>query len=100
MLEERKKIMKAALDEFAEVGLINSSLKSISDRAKLEPAVARALFVDKETLLGELLKEGTDPLVSAVALAVQEIEDPRELIRKSMGLLDQWLLDHPQYVKL
>jgi AcrR family transcriptional regulator len=100
MLEERKKIMKAALDEFAEVGLINSSLKSISDRAKLEPAVARALFVDKETLLGELLKEGTDPLVSAVALAVQEIEDPKELIRKSMGLLDQWLLDHPQYVRL
>jgi len=100
MLEERKKIMKAALDEFAEVGLINSSLKSISDRAKLEPAVARALFVDKETLLGELLKEGTDPLVSAVALAVQEIEDPKELIRKSMGLLDQWLLAHPQYVKL
>ncbi len=100
MLEERKKIMKAALDEFAEVGLINSSLKSISDRAKLEPAVARALFVDKKTLLGELLKEGTDPLVSAVALAVQEIEDPKELIRKSMGLLDQWLLDHPQYVRL
>lgn len=100
MLEERKKIMKAALDEFAEVGLINSSLKSISDRAKLEPAVARALFVDKETLLGELLKEGTDPLVSAVALAVQEIEDPKELIRKSMGLLDQWLLAHPQYVRL
>jgi hypothetical protein len=47
-----------------------------------------------------LLKEGTDPLVSAVALAVQEIEDPKELIRKSMGLLDQWLLDHPQYVRL
>ncbi len=100
MLEERKKIMQAALDEFAEVGVLNSSLKSISDRAKLEPAVARALFVDKETLLGELLKEGTDPLVSAVALAVQEIEDPKELIRKSMGLLDQWLLAHPKYVRL
>jgi len=100
MLEERKKIMQAALDEFAEVGLINSSLKSIADRAKLEPAVARALFVDKETLLGELLKEGTDPLVSAIALVVQKIEDPRELIRKSMGLLDQWLLTHPKYVRL
>jgi len=100
MLEERKKIMQAALDEFAEVGVLNSSLKSISDRAKLEPAVARALFVDKETLLGELLKEGTDPLVSAVALSVQEIEDPKELIRKSMGLLDQWLLAHPKYVRL
>ena len=100
MLEERKKILQAALDELAEVGLINSSLKSIADRAKLEPAVARALFVDKETLLGELLKEGTDPLVSAIALTVQEIEDPRELIRKSMGLLDQWLLTHPKYVRL
>lgn len=100
MLEERKKIMQAALDEFAEVGVLNSSLKSISDRAKQDPAVARALFVDKETLLGELLKEGTDPLVSAISLAVQEIEDPKELIRKSMGLLDQWLLAHPQYVRL
>ena len=100
MLEERKKILQAALDELSEVGLINSSLKSIADRAKLEPAVARALFVDKETLLGELLKEGTDPLVSAIALVVQKIEDPRELIRKSMGLLDQWLLTHPKYVRL
>ena len=100
MLEERKKLLKAALDEFAEVGLKNSSLESISDRAKLEPAVARALFVDKETLLHELLKEETEPLVSAVALAVQELDDPRELIRKSMGLLDQWLLTHPEYIRL
>jgi AcrR family transcriptional regulator len=100
MLEERKKLLKAALDEFAEVGLKNSSLESISDRAKLEPAVARALFVDKETLLRELLKEETEPLVSATALAVQELDDPRELIRKSMGLLDQWLLTHPEYIRL
>jgi AcrR family transcriptional regulator len=100
MLEERKKLLKAALDEFAEVGLKNSSLESISDRAKLEPAVARSLFVDKETLLRELLKEETEPMVSAISLAVQEIENPRELIRKSMGLLDQWLLTHPEYIRL
>ena len=100
MLEERKKLLKAALDEFAEVGLKNSSLESISDRAKLEPAVARALFVDKETLLGKLLKEETEPMVSAISLAVQELDDPRELIRKSMGLLDQWLLTHPEYIRL
>jgi len=100
MLEERKELLKAALDEFAEVGLINSSLESISDRAKLEPAVARALLVDNETLLGEMLKEETEPMVSAIALAVQEIEDPKELIQKSMKLLDQWLLTHPKYVRL
>ena len=100
MLEERKKLLRAALDEFAEVGLKNSSLESISDRAKLEPAVARSIFVDKETLLRELLKEETEPMVSAISLAVQEIENPRELIRKSMGLLDQWLLTHPEYIRL
>ena len=66
----------------------------------MEPAVARALFIDKETLLRELLKEETEPMVSAITLAVQEIEDPRALIRKSMKLLDQWLLTHPEYIRL
>lgn len=100
MLEERKKIMQAALDVFAEVGLTNSSIESIADRAELEPAAVRALFVDKETVLDELMKEKTEPMVSAISLAVQEIEDPKELIRKSMQLLDRWMLDHPKVVRL
>jgi AcrR family transcriptional regulator len=100
MQEERKKILAAALDEFSELGIINSGFESIAARAVLEPAVVRALFTDKETLLKALFKEETEPMVNAVALAVQEIEDPKELIRKSMKLLDQWLLMNPKYVKL
>ncbi len=100
MQEERKKILEAALDEFSEIGLINSSFESIAARAELEPAVVRALFVDKNTLLNELFMEVTEPMVNAIALAVQEIEDPKELIRKAMEHLDRWLLMHPKHVKL
>ena len=100
MSEERKKIIEAALDDFSEVGLSQTSIESIAGRAGLEPAVVRALFVDKETVLKELFKEKTEPMVSAISLAVQEIDDPKELIRKSMEHLDRWLLMHPKVIKL
>ena len=100
MQEERKRILEAALDEYSEVGLLDSSFESIAARAKLDPAVVRALFVDKETLLKDLFREETEPMVNAIALIVQEIEDPKELIRKSMEHLDRWLWMHPKHVKL
>ncbi|MGD8538524.1 MAG: TetR family transcriptional regulator [Candidatus Aminicenantes bacterium] len=100
MQEERKKIMEAALNEFSEFGFINSSIESIASRAELEPAVVRALFIDKKTLLKELFRSETEPMVNAIALAVQEIEDPKELIRKAMEHMDRWLWMHPKHVKL
>jgi AcrR family transcriptional regulator len=100
MQVERKKIFEAALDEFSLFGIKNSSLESIAERAELETAAVRALFTDKETLLNALFKEESEPMVNAIALAVQEIEEPKELIRKSMKLLDQWLLMNPKYVKM
>jgi len=100
MLEERNKIIEAALDEFVEVGFIDASLESIANRAQLDPAVARALFTDKEILLKELFKEKTEPVVSAVSLAVQEIEDPKELIKKTIEHLDRWLTLHPEVIRL
>ena len=100
MSEDRKRIMKAALDEFVDVGIVDSSLESIADKAGLKLGVVRALFVDKEILLGELMKEESEPLISAIGVAVQEIKDPKELIRKSMQLLDQWLLAHPKVTRL
>jgi AcrR family transcriptional regulator len=100
MQEERKKIIEAALDEFSEVGFINGSIESIASRAELEPAAVRALFVDKKNLLKELFREETEPMVNAVALAVHEIEDPKELVRKAMEHLDIWLQMHPKHVKM
>jgi AcrR family transcriptional regulator len=100
MQEERKKILEAALDEFSEVGFRNASFESVAVRAELAPEVVRALFVDKKTLLTDLFREETEPMVNAIALAVEEIEDPKELIRKSMEHLDRWFLLHPKHIKL
>ena len=100
MAGHRKAILEAAACEFAEVGLNESSLDSIASRAGLELAVVRALFIDKPTLLRELLKEATDPLVSGVALAVEETDDSRAVIQKSLQLYDLWLLDHQDIVRI
>ena len=83
MAGERRVILKAAAREFAEVGLNESSLESVASRARLEPGAVRALFVDKPSLLRELLKEATDPLVSGIALAV-ELMKPEQTAEETM----------------
>jgi len=100
MADERRAILEAAVHEFAEFGLSEATLDSIAGRAGLDPGVARALFIDKPRLLRELLEEITDPLVSGIGVAVAGIEDPREVMRKSLRLYDQWLTDHPDFVRL
>lgn len=100
MLEQRNAIIDAALDEFVEKGIAAVNLESIAASAQVEPGVVKALFVDKQNLLKELYREKTEPLVSAICVAVQEIEDPKQLIRKAMGHLDDWLLIHPKVVQL
>jgi AcrR family transcriptional regulator len=98
--EERKRIIEAALEEFVEKGISCSNLDAVAARAQLDPGVVRALFVDKSNLLKELYKEKTEPMVSAICIAVQEIEDPKELVRKSLEHLDNWLLMHPKVIRL
>jgi AcrR family transcriptional regulator len=100
MAGEREAILKAAVLEFAEVGLNESTLALVAGRAGLEPGVVRALFIDKARLLREVLKEETDPLISGVSLAVEDIEDPREVVRRSLKLYDQWLMDHQNSVRV
>lgn len=92
--------MEAAVREFSRHGPARASLESIAERAKLEVSVARALFVDKEGLFREVIRESSDPLIAAIGLAVENIGDPRELIRHSLRQLDQWLLENEDYVRI
>ena len=100
MSDERRTILAAAADEFAEVGLVDSSVESVAARADVEPGVVRALYVDKQTLLREVLRLETDPLVSGISVAVADIDDPRELVRASLRMYDQFLFDNPTVVRL
>ncbi len=89
-----------AQDQLAEARLEREPRFLRGFASGLEPGAARALFVDVPTLLRELLKEATDPLVSGVALAVADIQDSREVVRKSLQLYDLWLLDHQDIVRI
>ncbi len=41
-MTDRKKLLNAALEIFAETGMQNASLQAISEKAGLDPAIARA----------------------------------------------------------
>jgi AcrR family transcriptional regulator len=98
--KERKQLMEAAREEFAEVGLRGASLESIAERAHLSPSVARALFVDKESMFHAVMQEANGPVVDAIGLAVENVRDPRELIRKALWQLDQWALDNEASIRI
>lgn len=99
METDRKKLLEAALDEFCEKGVGGASLETIAERADTSLAVTRALFVDKERLFKTALRELTDPFVSTMGLAVQA-DDPREMLRRTLRLMDRWLVENPRYVRL
>jgi AcrR family transcriptional regulator len=95
----RRLILQAALEEFASAG-VAQSLERIASRAKLDVRAVRALFIDEKTLLLAVLKELTEPLVSAISVAVHDADDPAELIRRSFKILDDWLITNPKYVRI
>jgi AcrR family transcriptional regulator len=98
--KERKQLMEAAREVFAELGLRGASLESIAERAQLSPPVARALFIDKERLFQAVLQEATGPVVDAIGMAVENVKDPKELIRRSLRHLDQWALENEAYIRI
>lgn len=75
-------------------------MDSIAERAKLDPSVARALFIDKERLFRTVMRESTEPLLAAIGLAVENVSDPKELIRQSLRHLERWLLENEEYVRI
>lgn len=97
---EREQIIEAAYSEFAENGVAATSLEAVAARAGIDVANVRALFVDPEQLFDALLKEVSEPLVSAVAVAAQDADGPEAMLRTSMRILDAWLLEHPRFIRL
>jgi AcrR family transcriptional regulator len=96
----KKKVLQAAKTEFSEKGFANSTLESVAARAGLDHCILRALYVDKSQLFKTVLQEMVEPMLAVVTLAVEKIEDPREFIRKSLTLADEWLSANPEYVQL
>ena len=100
MEEERKKIMVAAIQEFTEKGIKAASMKSIAERAGLDKSVARAIFIDKESLFRDVLKQYSEPLISASGFMAEDIDDPLDFLEKALRLYDRWLLENPELVRM
>lgn len=100
MEEERKKIMVAAIREFTEKGIKATSLKSIAERAGFDEGVVRAIFIDKESLFRDVLKQYSEPLISASGFMAEDIDDPGEFLQKSLRLYDRWLLENPELIRM
>jgi AcrR family transcriptional regulator len=97
---ERDRIIEAAYDEVAEKGIAATSLETVAERAGTEVASVRALFVDKQALFDALMHEVADPLMSAVAVAAQDAKGPEAMLRTSLRVLDEFLLEHPRFTRL
>ncbi|MCP4549366.1 MAG: TetR/AcrR family transcriptional regulator [bacterium] len=99
-MTNRQTIFRAAIEVFSERGFAEVSLQQIAERAGCETASVRALFIDTNTLLRELVEEVSTPLLSAISIAVEKHDSPRAMLKESMRLLDNWLTENPQYVRV
>ena len=70
----RERLVGAARDLFAAQGFAATSLRQISLRANVTPALAHYYFKDKAGLLGVLMRERVAPLTAAMVAALEEHE--------------------------
>lgn len=70
----RERLVDAARDLFAAQGFAATSLRQISLRAGVTPALAHYYFKDKAGLLVVLMRERVAPLTGAIAAALEDHE--------------------------
>ena len=99
-MDDRKSILKATTEIVAELGFGRTEFADVSKRAGLPEASVRALFPDKASLLHALLKQLTEPIVSAVGLAAANATDARTLMTSSLRVFDEWAAYHPDALKV
>ncbi|ADI02746.1 transcriptional regulator, TetR family [Syntrophothermus lipocalidus DSM 12680] len=66
MMEKRKRLLKSALELFAEKGYSNTSVRSIIDRSGLGTGTFYKYFNSKEEILKALLEEFLSQIISSI----------------------------------
>lgn len=90
----RERIIAAAVDEFAENGYDDATIRAIADRAEVDPALVHHYFGSKADLFGETINTPVRP-----DIAVAEIlEGPHDELGERIirYLLDTWEQPHVQ----
>ncbi|MEZ4460719.1 MAG: TetR/AcrR family transcriptional regulator [bacterium] len=95
-----QRIRAAAADQFARLGYDGTTIRSIAAQANVSPATVLVYASSKETLLHEIWREDTMPVVDA-ALAHAHTQDPGlERIVDIFWALIEHYASHPELARV
>lgn len=96
----REQILDAAESLFARQGLEATTIKQIGEAADLNPALLYYYFDDKEKLFHAVLERALQHLIERGSAALAESTDPRDAIRALAAAQVEFILSHPNVIKL
>lgn len=95
MTEKKEKILKAALDLFAQEGFKSTSTSKVATKAGVSEGLIFRHFGNKDGLLAAILEEGHDRLKTLFSDIVME-SDPQQVINKTLNIANQIAQDDEQ----
>lgn len=96
----RELILDAAESLFAQRGLEATTIKQIGVASGLNPALLYYYFEDKEKLFHAVLERVLHHLIERGSAALAESADPRDAIRALAAAQVEFILGHPNLIKL
>lgn len=95
-VDQRERLLDAAIDLFAKQGIAATPLSAIARHARVTPALLHYYFGDRERLLDALMEERIAPLVAPLHDDLRALADaPRVRIEAFLRELLQLLTGHP-----
>ena len=98
--ESRAAILKAAANEFAELGIAGARTDTIARAARVNKALLYYYFKDKETLYGAVLDDAFSGLKKAVFEVLDADLPPREKILAYAGTYFDFIASNQLYPRL
>jgi len=95
-----RKILDAAIREFGEKGFADSSIVSITSRARVALGTFYTYFDSKEALFAALVRDMSDQVRRAVAPALAEAVDPLDGERRALSSFLRFALDHREVYRI
>jgi TetR/AcrR family transcriptional regulator, repressor of fatR-cypB operon len=93
--DKRERVLRAALELIPQLGLHNTPMAAIAQRAGVAKGTPYLYFESKEVLINELYRELTDDREREAALAAHTAREPREQFWAYWSNYARWHLERP-----
>lgn len=95
-----RKILDAAIQEFGERGFADSSIVSITSRAKVALGTFYTYFDSKEALFAALVRDMSDQVKRAVAPVFADAPSPLDAERRALAAFLRFARDHREVYRI